>query len=177
MRHRVSGKRLGRKKDHRKALFKNLIAALILHEKIKTTEAKAKAVRGLVDKLINRAKAGTLHSRRLLASFLPNQKAVAKIMDILGPRFKDRTSGFTRIIRLGKRKGDQALMVKMELVEKEEKEEKKIKKKKVGQKPKKGKKTKAVPDRQPREVEKAPAPPAAKFRLPSFVRRPSEKGK
>jgi large subunit ribosomal protein L17 len=175
MRHRVKGKRLGRNKDHRKALFKNLITSLILHEEIKTTEAKAKSVKGLTDRLISRAKTGTLHSRRLLASFLPSQEAVAKIMDVLGPRFKNRTSGFTRIIRLGKRKGDQAPIVKMELVEKTEE----LLKKKGKQKKKepKRRKTKTVSKEQPQATEKALPTVAPRSGLPSLVKRPSKKGR
>lgn len=120
MRHRVAGKKLGRDKDHRKALFKNLITSLILHEEIKTTEAKAKAIKRLADKLVSQARTGTLHARRIIAGFLTDQKAITKIVDVLGPRFKKRKGGFTRIVRLGPRKGDAAPMVKMELVEKDE---------------------------------------------------------
>ncbi len=133
MRHKVKGKKLGRDTGHRKALFKNLINSLVLREEIKTTESKAKAVRGLIDKLITRGKAGTLHARRLIAAFLANQKAVNKIVDELGPRFKARPGGFTRIVRLGRRRGDDAMMVRLELVEKKEagKEKKKKGKKKA----------------------------------------------
>lgn len=119
MRHRVAGKKLNRDIKHRKALFKNLINALVLHEEIKTTESKAKAIKGLTDKLISRGKKGTLHARRTIAGFLQNKKAVNKIVDELGPRFKSRVSGFTRTVRLGKRRGDNAMIVKMELVEKQ----------------------------------------------------------
>lgn len=117
MRHRIAGKKLSRHKGHRKALFKNLINALIIRGEIKTTESKAKAVRRLVDKLITKGKKGTLHSRRLIAAFLQNKKVVNKIVDELGPIFKNRPGGFTRIVRLGRRRGDDAMMVKLELVE------------------------------------------------------------
>lgn len=122
MRHRVAGKKLSRRRGHRKALFKNLINSLVLHGEIKTTESKAKAVRRLVEKLITKGKAGTLHSRRLIAAFLQDKKVVNKIVDELGPLFKNRPGGYTRIIRLGKRRGDNAMMVKLELVEKPEAE-------------------------------------------------------
>ena len=135
MRHRVKGKRLSRNRSHRKALFKNLINALVLHGEIKTTESKAKAVRRLVEKVITKGKVGTLHARRLIAAFLQNKKVVNKIVDELSPLFKDRPGGYTRIIRLGKRRGDDAMMVKLELVEKPAKKEKEAVKKK-------GKKTK-----------------------------------
>jgi len=127
MRHRVKGKKLGRDSGQRKALFKNLINALILREEIETTESKAKAVKGLVDKLITRGKTGTLHARRLIAAFLADKQAVNKLVDEIAPRFKTRPGGFTRMIRLGRRRGDDAMMVKLELVEKKEKLEKKKK--------------------------------------------------
>lgn len=174
MRHRVKGRRLGRDKNHRKALFKSLVTSLVLHEEIKTTEAKAKAVKGLVDKLISRAKAGTLHSRRLLASFLPSQEAVAKLMDTLGPRFRDRASGFTRITRLGKRKGDQAPIVKMELMEKAEE---KIKEKGEEKKKEKKKEEEVPAKKQTKVIKKISVPAAVKYRLPSLIKKPSQKGK
>ena len=102
MRHRKKGKKLSRNIKQRKALFKDLIKGLILNEQIKTTEAKAKAVRGLVDKLMTKAKLGSLSSRRQVLSFLPDKKAVHKLFDELAPRTKKRTSGFTRVTRIGK---------------------------------------------------------------------------
>lgn len=105
-------------RNQRQALFKNLIKALVIHGQIKTTEARAKAIRGLVEKLITKGKQQTLHSRRLLAAFLQSKKAVSKIVDELAPLFKARKGGFTRIIRLGSRRGDAAPLVKLELVEK-----------------------------------------------------------
>ena len=117
MRHRVFGRKLGRDVKAKKALFKNLINALIEHQEIRTTEAKAKAIRGLVDKFVSRAKKKDLHSRRLVFSFLQNKKMVNKLFEEIGPRFGKRPSGFTRIIKLGRRKGDGAMMVKMEFVE------------------------------------------------------------
>lgn len=117
MRHRLAGKKLSLDRGQRKSLFKNLIRSLIIHGRIKTTEAKAKAIRGLVEKLITKGKKQTLQSRRLIAAFLQNKKVVNKIVDELGPLFKKRTGGFTRIIRLGKRRGDKAMMVNLELVE------------------------------------------------------------
>lgn len=138
MRHRVFGKKLSRDRGHRKALFKNLINALVIHGEIKTTESKAKAVRRLVDKLITKGKDSTLHSRRLIAAFLQDKKAVNKITDELVPLFKSRPGGFTRIVRLGKRRGDDAMMVRLELVEKAKEEKKELKpKKKSKEKPQK----------------------------------------
>lgn len=131
MRHRVAGKKLSRSRSHRKALFRNLISALILHGEIKTTESKAKAVQRLFDRLMTKGKGGTLHTRRAVAAFLNDRKAVNKLVDEMVPRFKKRQSGFTRVIRLGKRKGDDAMMVKLELLEKHAPKEKSKKKKKI----------------------------------------------
>lgn len=138
MKHRVRGKHLNRSQKHRQSLFKNLIISLIKQGQIKTTLAKAKAVRPLVDKLITRAKNGTLHSRRLLFSFLHQKPAVNKLVDEISPRFKNRTSGFTRIVRLGQRKGDNALMASLEFVDSHtDLADKKPKKKKATKKIKK----------------------------------------
>lgn len=146
MKHRVAGKKLSRSRSHRKALFKNLLSALILHGEIRTTESKAKAVRRLFDRLVTKGKTGTLHARRLVAAFLNNKQAVNKLVDEIAPLFKDRPGGFTRMIRLGRRRGDDAMMVKLELVDKpkpKEKVEKKTKKSRSKTSPpsaKKGKK-------------------------------------
>ena len=121
MRHRVSGKKLGRDIKERKALFKSLVIALISHGEIKTTKAKAKAVNGLVEKLVTKAKEGSLHARRQVLAFLSQKKAVKMLFDEIGPRFKKRTSGFTQIIKIGRRQGDNALMVIMKWVEEKRK--------------------------------------------------------
>jgi large subunit ribosomal protein L17 len=132
MRHQVKGKKLSRDSSQRKALFKNLINALVIHGEIKTTESKAKAIRGLVDKLITKGKRGTFQARRLIGAFLQNKMAVNKIVDELSPTFKNRPGGFTKIVRLGPRRGDDAMMVKLELMEKPKpKEEKKNKEKEL----------------------------------------------
>lgn len=120
MRHRVAGKKLARSRSHRKALFRNLLSALILHGEIRTTESKAKAIRRLFDRLVTKGKSGTLHARRVVAAFLNNKKAVNRLVDEIAPKSRDRPGGFTRIIRLGRRRGDDAMMVKLELVEKPE---------------------------------------------------------
>lgn len=117
MRHRVKGRKLGRNAAQRKALFRSLISSLFLKEEIKTTLSKAKAIKGLVDKLITKAKKGTLHNQRLIHAFLQNKKATKKLIGEIAPRFKKRVSGFTRIIRLGERRGDAAVMVKMKLLQ------------------------------------------------------------
>lgn len=125
MRHKVAGKKLGRDIKRRKALFKNLIAALISHEKIKTTEAKAKTIRSLVDKLVTKAKEGSLYARRQVLAFLPQRRVVKKLFEEIAPRFKKRQGGFTQIIKTNRRRGDNAPIVIMQWTE----EELKIKKK------------------------------------------------
>ena len=130
MRHNVAGKKLGRSKDHRKALRRNLIIALFEHERIKTTEAKARAIRAEAEKAITTAKgaiasgdtARQVHARRLLMSRLNNKAAVTKIFDELAPRSEDRPGGYTRTLKIGMRHGDNARMALVELVEEEDAE-------------------------------------------------------
>lgn len=127
MKHRVKGRKLGRNTAQRKALFRQLIAALFLKNEIKTTLPKAKAINGLVDKLINKAKKGSLHHQRLLHSFLQNKRATKKLVKDIAPDFKKRISGFTKITRLGRRRGDAAMMVKLSLIKEAKDKEKKKK--------------------------------------------------
>jgi large subunit ribosomal protein L17 len=124
MRHKISGYKLSRGKDERSALRRILIAQLIDHERIQTTRAKAEAVRGQAERLITLAKRGNkagdaqmVHARRLAAARLANPKAVKKLFDDIAPRYAERPGGYTRIIKLGKRQGDSAEMVLLELVE------------------------------------------------------------
>lgn len=114
MRHKIYGKLLGRSKNERKALFSSLIRALILSERIETTETKAKAIKGLVDKIINQAKSP--HTRRLLGQFLTDKLAAEKLVKEIVPRLKSRHSGYTSLTRMGKRLGDNAMMVRMSLL-------------------------------------------------------------
>ena len=116
MRHRNKGVILDRKKGPREALLKNLAASVLLYEKVKTTEARAKAVKPLVEKLITTAKKGDLTARRALIASLPQPLAVKKAMEVLGERYKTRAGGYTRIIKLGNRQGDGAAIVQIELV-------------------------------------------------------------
>src|SRR5690606_2651838 len=116
MRHRNSGKILDRKKGPREALLRNLATSIILFEKVKTTKAKAKAVRPLVERMITAGKDGGLSSRRKLTSVLYSENATKKVMEELGPRYKDRAGGYTRITNLIRREGDGAEMVQIELV-------------------------------------------------------------
>lgn len=114
MRHRVYGRHLGRDRDRRKALFRNLIRSLILSESIETTQAKAQAIKGFMDRIINQAKSPT--TRRLVSQFLPDAQTADKLVKDLLPRLKTRSSGFCSIIRVGKRLGDGAMMVQMRLL-------------------------------------------------------------
>lgn len=116
MRHQKKGKTLDRKKQPRQALLRNLAVSLILYEKVKTTEAKAKAVKPLVEKLITKGKENTLANRRYLMKYLYVENAVKKVLEVLGPKYKERQGGYTRIVKLGRRQGDGAPVVQLELV-------------------------------------------------------------
>lgn len=117
MRHRVKGKKLNRDVKHRRALYKNLVSSLLIHGQIETTQAKAKAIQGTVDKLFTKAKKGDLHNRRLVERFLTKTTLVNQLVDEIAPKTGKRVSGFTRIIKLGRRASDDTLMVRMELVD------------------------------------------------------------
>ena len=116
MRHRVAGFKLKRDKDERRGLLRNLVLSVINEERIVTTPQKAKAAKPLVEKMITLAKKDTLHSRRMAAAFLAHPAGVQKLFDKLGTRFGTRNGGYTRIGRLGWRKGDGAEQVMLELV-------------------------------------------------------------
>lgn len=117
MRKRVYGRRLSRDTNERKALFRSMATSLITYGKIDTTEAKAKAVRPWVEKLVTRSKVNTLHSRRRLLGEIPSPLIVEKLVSTLGPLFATRPGGYTRIIKMGPRTGDSAPMVRLEFVE------------------------------------------------------------
>jgi large subunit ribosomal protein L17 len=124
MRHKVAGKRLSRSKDHRKALRQTMVKQLFEHERIRTTRAKAEVVRGHAEKLITLAKRGNVaegsdavHVRRLAAARLADRDTVTKLFDDIAPRFENRQGGYTRMTKLGIRKGDAAEMVILELIE------------------------------------------------------------
>jgi len=123
MRHRVAGRHLGRDAAHRKALFSNLIRALYIHERIITTEAKARAIRADAEKLITKAKHGLaeggnrVHAQRQVVAYLHDQTVAKRLFDEIAPRYTTRPGGYTRMLKLGKRQGDAADMVILELVE------------------------------------------------------------
>ena len=120
MRHKKAGRRFSRDSAHRQAMFSNMAASLIEHEQIITTLPKAKDLRRVVDKYITLAKRGDLNSRRLAAARLRNEAMVKKLFDTLGPRYKDRNGGYTRVLKAGYRYGDQAPRAVIELVDRDE---------------------------------------------------------
>lgn len=116
MRHRNKNKILDRKKAPRELMLRNLASSILLYEKVKTTKAKAAAVRSLVERSITAAKTGSLNARRGLIKVLLQKNAVNKSLDVLGVRYKERPGGYTRVVKLGPRRGDGAEMVQIELV-------------------------------------------------------------
>jgi len=116
MRHLKSGRQLSRNSSHRWALMRNLITALLREEKIRTTDPKAKELRRWVERVITLGKAGSLHARRQALGIVQDKAVVRKLFDTIGPRFKDRPGGYTRIIKIGIRRGDAAQMSVIELV-------------------------------------------------------------
>ncbi len=119
MRHARGYRRLNRTHEHRKALFSNMAGSLIEHEQIKTTLPKAKELRPIVEKLITLAKRGDIHARRQAAAALKEDKDVAKLFEILGPRYKDRQGGYIRVLKAGFRYGDMAPMAIIEFVDRD----------------------------------------------------------
>lgn len=119
MRHRKRGRKLSRTWEHRKALLANLAQALVKHEQITTTLPKAKELRPVVEKLITLGKRGDLHARRLLIARTRSEATAAKILDVLGPRYKERPGGYCRILKAGFRHGDDAAMAVIELVDRD----------------------------------------------------------
>lgn len=117
MRHQVKGKTLGREKAPREAMMRNLATSFVVYEKIKTTEAKARVLRPMVEKIITLSKKDTLHNRRQLLKVLYLEAAVKKAFEVLGPRFLERKGGYTRIVKLPARKNDGAKMAILELVD------------------------------------------------------------
>jgi large subunit ribosomal protein L17 len=117
VRHQRSGKKLGRDSAHRRALYANLASQLIEYERIRTTLAKAKAVKPIAEQMITLGRRGDIHARRQAVAFLGSKDVVHKLFDELGPRYAERPGGYSRILRLGPRPGDSAEMVYLELVD------------------------------------------------------------
>lgn len=135
MRHKRIGRKLGVTTKHRKAMFRNMVTDLFRYDKIKTTDTRAKELRRIAEKLITLAKDGTLHKRRQAAAYIRDNEVLKKLFEVIAPKFKDRPGGYTRIIKLGFRKGDNSPISIIELVEEEFK-------------PAKKKKAKAAPKKQ-----------------------------
>ena len=119
MRHAIGYRRLNRTHEHRKALWANMAGSLIEHEQIKTTLPKAKELRRIVEKLVTLGKRGDLHARRQAAAQLKQESHVAKLFDVIGPRYKDRQGGYVRVLKAGFRYGDMAPMAIIEFVERD----------------------------------------------------------
>lgn len=122
MRHAVKQRKLSRTGSHRRALFRNQLASLIEHGRIKTTLAKAKELRPVAERLITRSREGTVHARRMVRRWLPEREVVKRLFDDVAPRFADRPGGYLRILKLGPRPGDGAEMAILEFVDYEEDE-------------------------------------------------------
>ena len=120
MRHRKKGRQLGRNTKHRVALFRNLVTSLLEHERIETTEAKAKEIRGFAEKMITLGKDGSLHARRQALSFIQKKEVVSKLFDTVAKRYRGHAGGYTRMIPTRRRPGDAAELVALELVVGEE---------------------------------------------------------
>ena len=116
MRHRVAGRSLSRPTGHRMLMLRNSVTDLLRYESVRTTEAKAREIRRLAEKIVSRGKRGGLHERRMAAAFLTDKSVVKKLFDELGPRYEDRPGGYTRMAKLGPRKGDAAPMAVVELM-------------------------------------------------------------
>jgi large subunit ribosomal protein L17 len=120
MRHLKAGRKLNRTAAHRKALFRNLVTSLIEHEHVRTTDAKAKELRRIADRVITLGKRGTLHARRQALAYVRSQTAVTKLFDEVAARFRERPGGYTRVVKLGHRHGDAASMSVIELTDRGE---------------------------------------------------------
>ena len=118
MRHQLAGRKLGRPTGHRLLMLRNMVTDLLRNESMKTTDSKAKEVRKMAEKVITMGKKGTLHHRRQASALLTDEAVVRKVFDELGQRYQDRNGGYTRITKIGPRKGDASEMAVLELIEK-----------------------------------------------------------
>ncbi len=128
MRHNKAGRRLGRTTSHRSAMFRNMVTSFLSHERITTTDAKAKELRSIAEKMITLGKRGDLHAMRQAASVIRDKKVVTKLFTTIAPRYKERPGGYTRIVKLGIRPGDNAPVSILELVEEQVEKKKSAKK-------------------------------------------------
>jgi large subunit ribosomal protein L17 len=151
MPHQVAGRKLGRTTSHRWAMMRNMVTSLLEHERVKTTDAKAKELRPLVEKMIGLGKRGDLHARRQALAVIRKEEIVTKLFETLSARYQSRNGGYTRIVKLGFRPGDGAPVSILELIP-DEKEAKAAKKKKSGRRREKAK----VPEAASRPVGEVP---------------------
>ncbi len=147
MRHLNAGRKLNRTGAHRKALFRNMVTSLFEHEQVRTTDAKAKELRSIADRMVTLGKRGTLHARRQALTYIRSATVVKKLFDEVAPRFRDRLGGYTRVIKLGHRHGDAASMSIIELTDRGEAAKAEAEKKR---------------ERRARRAEKKSAPQAAR---------------
>jgi len=186
MRHGMANRKLGRTSSHRNAMFRNQLASLIESERIITTLPKAKELRPIFEKLITLAKNDSVHNRRQAARSVPDDTLIAKLFDTLGPRFSTRPGGYTRIMKLGARRGDAAEMAILELVERtpEEKDDKKktdaaekpaAKKKAAPKKEEPAGEEEAAADEKPKKPAKKAAPKKAEKKEAPAKKAPAKK--
>jgi large subunit ribosomal protein L17 len=164
MRHLKAGRKLSRTSSHRRAMFRNMTTSLLLHEHIRTTEAKAKELRGFADSMITLGKRGDLHSRRQAIAFIQSNEVVRKLFTVLADRYRERPGGYTRVIKLPNRPGDNAPMAVIELVDRPVKEE-----------PKKGARKAAAPKAEAAATAGAAADKAEKKAAPRKEKHEGEK--
>ncbi len=163
MKHKIGYNPLGRMAAHRKALHRNMVTSLVLHERIRTTVAKAKAVRRTAEKMVTRAGVDSVHNRRIIGRDIKDKAALAKLFTEIGPRFKERPGGYTRILKIGQRKSDGAEMVILEFVSEEISKTPESRKTKTKSKstPKKAtdekKSTEPTPEPEPEKAQAEPA--------------------
>lgn len=160
MRHNNAGRRLGRTTSHRIAMFRNMVTSFLNHERIITTDSKAKELRSIAEKMITLGKRGDLHAMRQAAAYIRDKKVVTKLFTTIGPRYKERAGGYTRIVKLGIRPGDNAPLSVIELVEEELKSKQEPK---AGKKPaaKKAPAKKAAPQKSASDAAPETTPAAA----------------
>jgi large subunit ribosomal protein L17 len=171
-RHANTGRKLSRNSSHRKALLQNLVRSVILEESIRTTTPKAKEARRLVERVITKARENTLASRRVVHKTVRDQAALAKLFETIGPRFKARPGGYTRLIHVQNRVGDNAPMAILELVEKSEKTEKtEPEKKPASDKKAEEKKTEAAADKKAEKKTEAAAAAQAGEKKPAKAKK------
>lgn len=173
MRHNNAGKRLGRTTSHRIAMYRNMVTSFLNHERITTTDVKAKELRSIAEKMITLGKKGDLHAMRQAASFIRDKKVVTKLFTTIAPRYAERAGGYTRIIKLGIRPGDNAPLSVIELVE-EAVQAPKAKKKPAAKKAAAPKAAKAAPVAEEAPVTAAPEAAAEEVEVQSAVKDPAE---